>query len=116
MEKTAIGYDAGQKKYVGSVDIIRFLMILMIMCHHLYLLGYSGNYPGCCCWAWVDYFFILTGFFTMRHFDGCEKQEDFAKEAMAYTIKKFRNYMPYVFVSVAIRKRKVFQRSDAIRI
>ena len=103
MKKMAIGCEEEQKKYVGSVDIVRFLMMLLIMCHHLYLLGYSENYPGYSCWAWVDYFFILTGFFTMRHFDGCEKKEDFAKEAMAYTIKKFKNYMPYVFVSVTIQ-------------
>lgn len=27
------------REYLGSVDIVRFLMTLLIMIHHLYLLG-----------------------------------------------------------------------------
>lgn len=27
------------REYLGSVDVVRFLMALLIMSHHLYLLG-----------------------------------------------------------------------------
>lgn len=57
-----------EKKHYAAVDITRFIMMLLIMTHHLYLFGYSDGYLGESCWAWVDYFFILTGIFTASHY------------------------------------------------
>lgn len=75
------------------------------MSHHLYLFGYSAGYLGESCWAWVDYFFILTGYFTIYHYK--KKNENYngycAREALQYTLNKFRGYMPYVFISVALQ-------------
>lgn len=91
------------KKRIGSVDLARFLMILLIMAHHLYLFGYADGYLGESCWAWVDYFFILTGYFTMSHFTAYEGKDSYAKEALIYTLKKFKGFMPYVFAAVVLQ-------------
>lgn len=88
-----------KKSRLGCVDVVRFLMISLIMAHHLYILGFSESYPGASCWAWVDYFFILTGFFTMRHFIMHEESQSPAQSAIHYTIKKFKGYIPYVFIA-----------------
>ena len=88
---------------IGTVELMRFIMILLIMAHHLYLFGYSDGYLGQSCWAWVDYFFILTGYFTMRHFSVKEKIDNCAKEALAYTMRKFGGFMLYVIVAVVLQ-------------
>ena len=92
-----------KKERLGCVDMIRFLMINLIMAHHLYILGFSDNYLGASCWAWVDYFFILTGFFTMQHFTMYPTTQSPAQSAINYTIKKFKSFIPYVFIAVAIQ-------------
>lgn len=93
------------KGRLGAVDLTRFIMILLIMAHHLYLFGYSDGYLGESCWAWVDYFFILTGYFTMHHYK--ENNEIYsgncAQEALRYTLNKFRGFMPYVFAAVTLQ-------------
>ena len=65
-----------RKGRLGAVDLTRFIMILLIMAHHLYLFGYSDDYLGESCWAWVDYFFILTGYFTMQHYEGNNEKDN----------------------------------------
>lgn len=86
---------------IGSVDIFRFIMILFIMSHHLYLFGYSGNYLFCNGWAWTDYFFILTGYFTMSHYSSPDRIKDgYGREAVAYTARKFKAFLPYVMIAV----------------
>ncbi len=88
---------------LASVELARFIMMLLIMAHHLYLLGYSNGYLGESCWAWVDFFYILTGYFTMQHFTKYEDTTSCAKDALAYTFKKFRGFIPYIFVSVVLQ-------------
>lgn len=83
----------------GNVDITRFLACLAIVDFHLYILGYPQS-KG---WAWVDYFFILSGYFTMSHF---QKQKDYKEcgmAAMTYTFRKFSGYLPYVIVAELLR-------------
>lgn len=91
---------SGGVQRFGNVDIIRFLMVLLIMSHHLYLLEYSGDYVFRNCWVWVDYFFILTGFFTMSHYANCKITEEYGKEAMRYTASKFKKYTPFILAAV----------------
>lgn len=92
-----------ETRRIGSVDFTRFIMILLIMAHHLYLFGYSDGYWGESCWAWVDYFFILTGYFTMSHFTAYEGKDNYAKDALAYTLRKFIGFMPYVLAAVVLQ-------------
>ena len=86
---------------VGCVDLFRFFMILLIMSHHLYLFGYSDDFPFRSCWAWVDYFFLLTGYFTMRHYACREVKENHAAEALMYTLRKLAGCFPFVLIAVS---------------
>ena len=77
------------------------------MSHHLYVLGATGNYLGYSCWAWVDYYYLLTGFFTAKHFKINQGHkyvsENLSKDVMCYTLKKFKSFAPYVLVAVLVQ-------------
>ncbi len=83
----------------GMVDIYRLIFILLIMTHHLYI---SGPFESA--WIYVEFFFILTGYYTMKHYAGREEAsfEDRAHEAIAYTLRKFKRIMPYVVIAVLL--------------
>lgn len=77
------------------VEFCRFLACCIIMTHHAYVLGFSGEYPFERGWAWVDYFFMLTGFFTIMHFKKNPPAEGTCgRTAMKYTLNKFKGFMP----------------------
>ena len=76
---------------------MRFIGALLIMGHHLYLLFHyrlEGEYIFNNCWVWCDFFFILTGALTYKHF--CNKNvlsnTDYGYEALHYTIKKYKKF------------------------
>ncbi len=85
---------------IAYVDLFRFVMILLIMSHHLYLFGFSDDYLFRSCWAWTDYFFLLTGYFTMRHFADREVRGEYAPEALRYTLRKLSGCFPLVLIAV----------------
>lgn len=84
------------------VDIYRFVFILLIMAHHLYLKGKPFNSA----WIYVEFFFILSGYFTMYHYsmrkdpDKTLSLEIKASEAVGYTLKKFGRMFPYILIAV----------------
>lgn len=51
----------------GMIEIWRFVAAIMIMLCHLYF-GEKGLYPFCETWIFVEFFFILSGYFTAKHF------------------------------------------------
>lgn len=78
----------------------RFIASLLIMGYHRFLIGipaWGNNY------VWVEYFFILSGYFAMMHVDKLGGNNEPGKEAVCYTIKKFAAFFPYVLLSVFIR-------------
>mgnify|MGYP003282444845 FL=1 len=93
------------REYLGSVDIVRFLMALLIMSHHLYLLGYKDDWRGISCWIWVDYFFMLTGYFSIRHFAAVQEKpvKCAGYEAVKYTVHKFKKLVPYIAIAVFVQ-------------
>lgn len=54
----------------GMVDIWRFVFCLLIMAHHMYHIGIERIYPFQSAWIYVEFFFILSGYFTGKHFWG----------------------------------------------
>lgn len=50
------------------IEIWRFVSAIMILFCHLYYVGVEGDYPFSATWIFVEFFFILTGFLTARHF------------------------------------------------
>lgn len=83
----------------GMVDIYRLLFIFLIMAHHLYLSFLFAD-----AWIYVEFFFILSGYFTMKHYVAGEWKsiEEKAEEAITYTLRKFKRIMPYVVVAVLL--------------
>ncbi len=83
------------------VDLCRFVAAVMIMLCHLDLIG-RPTHPT---YMFVDFFFILTGYFTLAHF--AKKQspttpEERGKIALQYTVKKFLPFLPHLLVAVPI--------------
>ena len=92
------------KKHNYMVDFCRFLAIGIIMTHHAYIMGYTGDYPFARGWAWVDYFFMLTGFFTIAHFKrNVPEAGTYGKTAVDYTLNKFKSFMPLAIVCILIQ-------------
>ncbi len=89
----------GWKAY--NVELMRFLGILMIMGHHLYHIGFEGAYIFRNCWVWVDFYFILTGAFTYKHFLYKHTGSgQYGSEAIQYTFLKYKKFFLLTTISV----------------
>lgn len=106
------GYETAAGKNYLNVEFSRFVGIIMIMGHHLYHIGYTDSYLFYGCWAWVDYFFILSGAFTYIHYQRISVIENAGREAISYTLKKFYKFLPYVLV--ATTSEYIVQAIDVI--
>ena len=52
----------------GMIDIWRFIFALLIMGHHMYHLDIGESYLFQSAWIYVEFFFMLSGYFTAKHF------------------------------------------------
>ena len=95
---------AGNRKLLGDVELMRFVGAILIMGCHLFIIGYEdGKHLFSICWVWVDFFFILTGALTCRHYlNKSVVMGDCGEEALAYTIRKFKKLVPYVFLALVM--------------
>lgn len=75
----------------------RFIYMLMIIGHHQYFIGAVGTWHFQSGWIAVEFFFLLTGYFTVCHFERTREPErgECAKTAIQYTLRKFRRFLPY---------------------
>lgn len=86
----------------ANIELARFIASLMILIFHVDACGaniinrvcLNGNY-------YVEFFFILTGYFTIKHFDG-NTNENRIKNSIEYTIKKFIPIFQYTIVIVTV--------------
>lgn len=85
------------------VDLWRFVAILMIMGHHQYHVGARG-YPFAMGWVFVEFFFALTGYLTTAHFAHSQPMclAEQSKKAVCYTIKKFKHFLPFVWLAIIL--------------
>lgn len=68
------------------------------MTFHLFNIGFArGEYPFTNGWEFVDFFLIITGYYTAKHFDGM-KSKNSIKMGIIYTLKKFIGFIPYTTV------------------
>ena len=89
-----------EKKYL-NIELMRFIGVLLIMGHHLYLIGFEGDYLFKNCWTWVDFFFILTGALTYRHFDNSKDEAGNAGTvSLRYTFRKYGRFFILTVISV----------------
>lgn len=82
----------------GIIDLYRLVGALIIMTHHLgdIVGGWTPWRGG---WIYCEFFFIITGFYTARHFYGGENKNR-AREALLYTVHKFWHYFPYTTIAI----------------
>ena len=94
----------GAKLKFPNIELMRFLVMLLIMGHHLYHIGLEGAYLTRNCWVWVDFYFIISGAFTYAHFQVHSKVADGeGSEALAYTLRKFKKFLIPVISTVVIQ-------------
>lgn len=75
------------------LELWRFIAALLIMATHMYNFGVD-NYYFRETWIYVEFFLIITGFFTAKHFDG-HNCDDYMLEALRYTWSKYKPLLPY---------------------
>lgn len=80
----------------GNVDIAKFIACLLIMAHHLHILGIE-SYPFYNSWIYVEFFLMITGYYTCAHYDGKEVTNKI-KDGLSYTLRKFATILPYTVV------------------
>ncbi len=87
----------------GKIELMRFLACLMIMSDHMGTLGLKNlERPFRGTWVYVEFFLILSGFFTAKHFINRTSGENKIENSVKYTINKFKRFMPYTIVAVLI--------------
>ncbi|MBR4707488.1 MAG: acyltransferase [Pseudobutyrivibrio sp.] len=81
----------------GNVDLARFIAALLIMAHHIYYLG-CNYYPFKDAGIYVEFFLLMTGYYTAKHY-GKAVVEDKYKDALVYTVKKFKPLFLYLVIA-----------------
>lgn len=78
-----------------NVDLCRFIAAIIIMTYHL------KSYEPFHGWIYVEFFLIITGYYTSKHFDG-KNYNNSIKESIIYTLKKYIPFLPYMITTTAI--------------
>lgn len=61
--------DVNMKNKDCKIETLRFIAAVFIMAGHIYAaIGYDGSFPFPVGWYYVEFFLILTGFFTAKQF------------------------------------------------
>lgn len=84
----------------GNVDLARFIASMLIMTRHIGLIGIT-NYSFPDSWIYVEFFLIITGYYTAKHFDG-KNYDNPIKEGIIYTLKKFIVFIPYTIITTTL--------------
>ena len=78
------------------IELERFLACLGILFYHVGVMK-TG-------WIFVEFFFLLTGYFTIRHFEALRKTEQSPDiwYPLSYTFKKFKSVFPYTTIGILL--------------
>lgn len=92
------------KKRNSVIDIWRFLGCIAIMILHASFLG-KDTYPFRNGWIYVEFFYILSGFYTIKHFANSfdTSVEDRSKEAILYFLKKYFSIVKFTTVAFILK-------------
>jgi len=87
----------------GVVDTYRLLYALVIMTGHSVTVGVSSPFPFEQVGIFVEFFLLLTGYFTCETLSKKEtKPGEWFTDSLKYTFRKFKPLFPYVAFSVLI--------------
>ena len=78
------------------IELERFLACLGILFYHVGVMK-TG-------WIFVEFFFLLTGYFTIRHFETRRKQDQLTGTwyPLTYTFQKFKAVFPYTTIGILL--------------
>lgn len=94
------------KHQIDIINLLRVVFAFFIMLLH-YQMFTSNDVPGTrarSAWIFVEAFFMLTGYFTTKHFRKTRKikMDELAKDSLSYTFKKFSTFLPYIIIALLI--------------
>ncbi len=96
-------------RHNGLMDVYRFIAAIIIVADHVVALGID-DFPCARKGHHVIFFFILTGFLTMWHFD---RGND---DIWDYTKRKFVRFIPYTVISVVAGNILLFSYDNRIAV
>lgn len=78
------------------IEFCRFVGAIIILCHHSYTLVDRTLFIGG--WAFVEFYFMLTGYYTTYHFLRKTKEYQVGYREIFYYVKnKIRKLVPYAW-------------------
>lgn len=90
------------KKRNGCIELGRFVAVVLIMIHHLYFMG-AKDYVFHGAMSCVEYFFMVSGYFTMKHmkenYEGVMELKSFP---VKYSFQKIFKLIPYLILGEGI--------------
>ena len=93
-----MGKAIADKRY-DYIDFLKFVACFAIISTHLFNLGIEwGTYPFSLGWVFVEFFLIITGYFTTLHFLpllGDDNLDQRMKRSLLYTKNKFVRLLLY---------------------
>lgn len=85
----------------SKIEIYRFLACCFIMMGHCIAFGNMNiSVPFTVSYQFVEFFFILTGYFTAKHFAKSSFKETTIAHIFKYDIKKFLRFIPYTIPAI----------------
>lgn len=82
------------------VEVCRFVAAMLIVCHHSNVLGARSHFVGG--WVFVEFFFLLTGYFTALHVTRSMPCDDCSQEAFRYVKEKVVRLVPFAWTGIAL--------------
>lgn len=85
------------------IDLWRIVACVCLLVHHSYLVREANTlYPLYRSLIFIDFFFILTGYYTAKHFVE-QEFSDRGKEEFGYFFRKFVGFLPYTIIAVLVQ-------------
>ena len=89
------------------IEVCRFIGAIIILCHHSYTLMERTFFLGG--WAFVEFYFMLTGYYTTEHFlKHSEKVGAEYRDIFYYIKNKIKKIYPYAVGGVLLDFIRVF--------
>lgn len=104
--------DNNQKR-LGNIDVWRFIASLLIMACHLDSIG-VGQYRWVDAWIFVEFFFILSGYFTMKQLETKDTVcfDKAVQLAFSNGKKRYKKFLPHLLITVFIAYLIKFIRKE----
>ncbi len=89
----------------GLIDIYKLLFAIVIMTGHSVNVGMKPPFPFAGVGIFVEFFYLLTGYFTCKHFMRTDniKSQEWIIVSLKYTYYKMKKIFPYIVLSVSLR-------------